>query len=285
MEKDKALVRILVRARENFQDMRKRMDNRMGRKANGEMQNVSNRIFQDNDYVMISSIADAAKEQEGQVEKHLRKVLKRFPIYTEYLKSIKGVGEISAGWIISEFDIHEATTVSKMWQFAGLNPGMVRGVKRVKAGKYKEKMGEIIKTLEHESRENEYFVLTDKMVRGDKLTEGFVSPFNKRLRVALCGVLATSFVTQQAPYALEYYYPYKERLANSDRLISEISKKGGEPKDVPWNDAKPAHRDRAAQRYMIKMFIKDLYVVWRGMEGLPVRAPYAEEYLGKVHEG
>jgi hypothetical protein len=34
---------------------------------------------------------------------------------------------------------------------------------------------------------------------------------------------------------------------------------------------------------MIKQFLKDLYVHWRTLEGLPVRQPYAEEYLGKVH--
>jgi hypothetical protein len=34
---------------------------------------------------------------------------------------------------------------------------------------------------------------------------------------------------------------------------------------------------------MIKMFVKDLYVAWRTIEGLEVRKPYQEEYLGKVH--
>jgi hypothetical protein len=34
---------------------------------------------------------------------------------------------------------------------------------------------------------------------------------------------------------------------------------------------------------MVKMFIKDLYAVWRPLHGLDVRVPYAEEYLGKKH--
>ena len=53
---------------------------------------------------------------------------------------------------------------------------------------------------------------------------------------------------------------------------------------VPWKDVSKGHRDRAALRYMMKRFICDLYAVWREMEGLSVRPPYEEEYLGKIHE-
>jgi hypothetical protein len=38
-------LRTLVRAREDFQAMRKRMDNRLGRKADGTNQNVGEREF------------------------------------------------------------------------------------------------------------------------------------------------------------------------------------------------------------------------------------------------
>jgi len=34
---------------------------------------------------------------------------------------------------------------------------------------------------------------------------------------------------------------------------------------------------------MVKMFLKDLYVAWRELEGLEIRRPYEEEYLGRVH--
>lgn len=54
-------------------------------------------------------------------------------------------------------------------------------------------------------------------------------------------------------------------------------------KETPWKDVTPGHRDKAAKRYMIKMFIKDLYVIWRTIEGLPVREPYQVEYLGHTH--
>lgn len=253
-------VRMLVRTREDFQSMRKKMDNRIGRTADGEQQNVEQRTFRLEDLEMFKKIADDAKEKEVECEKNLKRVLKRFPIWTEYLEGIKGVGTIAAGWIIGEFDIEKATTVSKMWQFAGLNPGLVKGKKRV----------------DHEDGKVE-FVETGEMIRGDKLTPGHVSPFNQKLRTALVGVLADGFIKQQNYYCMEFYYPYKARLEQEENIVMHVGK------EKQWKDVNKGHRDRAAKRYMIKMFLKDLYVAWRTIEGLPVRPSYQEEYLGHKH--
>lgn len=253
-------VRMLVRTREDFQSMRKKMDNRIGRTADGEQQNVEQRTFRLEDLEMFKKIADDAKEKEVECEKNLKRVLKRFPVWTEYLEGIKGVGTIAAGWIIGEFDIEKATTVSKMWQFAGLNPGLVKGKKRV----------------DHEDGKVE-FVETGEMIRGDKLTPGHVSPFNQNLRTALVGVLADGFIKQQNYYAMEFYYPYKARLEQEENTVLHVGK------EKQWKDVNKGHRDRAAKRYMIKMFLKDLYVAWRTIEGLPVRPSYQEEYLGHKH--
>lgn len=263
---DLLALRLLVRSRQDFQHMRKSMDNRLGLKASGEDQSIEERSFRVEDVVSLREISDAAREQEKNIEKMLKKMLKRFPVHVEFLSQVKGVGPIAAATIISEFDIEIATTVSKMWQYAGLNPGMVRGKKRVE-----NKDGTVT------------FKVTDTLIRGDKLTAGFVAPFNKNLRVALCGILADGFIKAQAPYALEYYYPYKQRLSLSERPTTEITAKGGKPKDLQWKEAKAAHRDRAAKRYMIKHFLRDLYVAWRSIEGLPVRPSYQEEYLGHKH--
>jgi len=256
---------MLVRARENFQAMRKRMDNRIGRKANGASQNIEERLFRADDVANFTTIADAAKKQEKEIEKMLLKALRRFPVYNEYLKNVKGIGTISAGWIVGEYDIKVATTVSKLWQFTGLNPNLVIGKKRV------------------ENKDGSFsYIETDKMIHGDKLTPGYVAPFNKRLRTALCGVLASGFIKAKAPHALNHYYPYKARLEQSQKEII-VSRGSKYQKKMTWAETSKGHRDRAAKRYMIKMFLKDLYVAWRTIEGLPVREPYQEEYLGHKH--
>jgi hypothetical protein len=101
----------------------------------------------------------------------------------------------------------------------------------------------------------------------DKLVKGQKAVFNKWLRTKMVGVLASSFLRSGSPYR-RYYDEMKVRLENEDG----------------WKDEeKPGHRHRAAIRYMVKAFLKDLYVAWRTLDGLPVREPYAEEYLGKEH--
>jgi len=279
---DVLAVRMLVRAREDFQAMRKRMDNRIGRKADGTDQDVEERAFNLSDLQMFESVADDSKKQEEIIEKYLAgptrslvkegrvtrdyiPVLKRFPVYNQFLLPIKGVGTIAAGWIIAEYDIHKATTVSKMWQFTGLNSSKVIGKKRV----------------ENEDGSFRY-VMTDKKIYGDKLTQGFIAPFNKRLRAAMVGVMADGFIKAQNRYALEFYYPYKARLEQSEKATLK-SRNTKSEKEMMWSKTSKSHRDRAAKRYMIKMFLKDLYVAWRTLEGLSVREPYQEEYLGHKH--
>jgi len=101
-------------------------------------------------------------------------------------------------------------------------------------------------------------------------------PFNQFLRAKLCGVLGSSFLKCTSPYR-EYYDNMKNRLESKDWGM--LSK---EPKDK--TKPKAGHQHKAANRYMIKMFLRDLYVAWRTIEGLEVRPPYQEEYLNKKHE-
>jgi len=97
----------------------------------------------------------------------------------------------------------------------------------------------------------------------DRLKKGEKAHFNKWLRTKMIGVLGSSFLRSNSPYR-EYYDEMKTRLENEEG----------------WKDETKLHQHRAAVRYMIKMFLKDLYVAWRTIEGLPVREPYQKEYLG-----
>jgi hypothetical protein len=268
MSPDRAYVRMLVRTRDDFQSMRKRLYGRCAIKADGTPMNrakMTANVFRCNDAAELMAAAEAAMAQELAVEKQLPAALQRFPIYTEWLSKVKGVGPIAAGWIIGELDIERATTVSKIWQFCGLNPSLVPGKK--------------CRKLDDGTRE---YYPSGEMVRGDRLTEGHVSPFNRRLRTALVGVMADGFIKAQNHYCLTYYYPYKARLKQEFNPVEE-SVPGKGRVLVAWADAKKAHRDRAAKRYMIKMFLRDLYAAWRAIEGLPVREPYQVEYLGHRH--
>jgi len=109
----------------------------------------------------------------------------------------------------------------------------------------------------------------DRRVKGQKCT------YNQFLRAKLCGVLGSGFLKAKSPYR-EYYDNMKNRLESED---------WGTPSKNPTDKKRPkaGHQHKAATRYMIKMFLKDLYVAWRTLEGLPVREPYQEQYLGHRH--
>jgi len=281
---DQQALRIYIRAREDVQALRKRMDNRLGMKADGTQQKVQDeRSYSIEDAENFRYLSESARQVEKDCEKMLKKILKRFAIYNEWLLLIKGVGPVSAGYLLSEFDIEKATTVSKMWQYSGMNPGVRMGKKRVSKKSYKESMGQIVEEKPNiKTGELDYIIQTDDLIRGDRRLEGYVSPYNKNLKTHLLGVMADGFIKQQNSYALEYYYPYKLRKENSEAIIMN---EGKERKDdgKKWNEVSKGHRDSAAKRYMVKMFLIDFYVAWRTIEGLPVREPYSEEYLGKKH--
>jgi len=135
-------VKLLVRTREDFLHMRVKIGNRLGVKKTGEKQNIPKGFIRESDKEMLELIMLSAKMQEKLIAENLETVLRRFPIYTQWLKpNVSGVGPVAAGWIIAEFNIHTATNVSKMWQFAGLNPGMVLGVKDMLKSQYVTSMG------------------------------------------------------------------------------------------------------------------------------------------------
>jgi hypothetical protein len=109
----------------------------------------------------------------------------------------------------------------------------------------------------------------------DRKVKGQKCPFNQFLRAKLCGVLGPSFLKCNSPYRI-FYDEMKHRLESKD---------WGMASKHPTDPLRPkaGHQHKAANRYMVKQFLKDLYVAWRTLEGLPVRKPYEEEYLGKQH--
>lgn len=177
---------------------------------------------------------------------YLKYMLEAFPIYTEFLLGVKGVGHTMASVIIGEFDIHKARYPSSLHAYAGLDVAEDgRG-----RGKYKEHLVEVEYTN----------------YKGEKAVRNSIT-FNPFLKTKLTGVLGPSMLRSGSPYAL-VYNNYKNRLQNH----------------VDKQDWTKMHIHRAAIRYMIKIFLIDLYAAWRPLEGLEVSVPYHEAKLGLKHE-
>jgi len=188
------------------------------------------------------------EEQEKSHFRRLSNILKDYPIYTEFLDGVMGVGPAMAGVIISEIDITKAEYPSSLHKYAGVD---VAG-----DGQGRSRRAEHLEDSEY----------TDK--EGKLQTKKGIT-FNPFLKTKLVGVLGSSFI-KQSPDKCEYrkiYDDYKHRIENMD-AHKEKSK---------------GHRHNMAVRYMIKMFLIDLYNEWRKLEGLPVAPTYTEAKLGKVH--
>ena len=63
------------------------------------------------------------EESEKSHFKRLGTILKEYPIFTEFLDGVKGVGPAMAGVLVSEIDIHKAQYPSSLWRYAGLDIG------------------------------------------------------------------------------------------------------------------------------------------------------------------
>jgi len=255
---------VLVRAYYDYQKERIGLDGMLGEKKDGT---PKKRIPErDPHFLMILRIRRHSimrlkdMEQPGDtpgIEESLllqiTQMIHTHPLWKNFLQDVKGCGEGMAAVIITEFDIYKAPTASNLWSFAGLATGKTKG-KKIKNGNK---------------------IITDDLIPIDKKTKGYLCPFNQFLRAKLCGVLGSSFLKCNSPYRV-YYDNMKHRLE---------SKNWGTESKNPTDKKrlKAGHQHKAANRYMIKMFLKDLYVAWRTLEGLPVRPPYAEEYLGKKH--
>ena len=196
------------------------------------------------DFILAQSYFDIeASETRG--FNSLEKLLDDFPIYTEFLKDIRGVGPAMAGIIMSEIDITKAEYPSSIHKYAGLD--VVKG-----EGRSRKK---------HHLEESTYIDKEGKEQKKMGIT------FNPFLKTKLIGVLGTSFLRSASEYR-EHYDNYKNRLENAPAHKEKTK----------------GHRHNMAVRYMVKRFLIDLYVNWRTLEGLPVAKEYSEAKLGIVHK-
>lgn len=224
------------------------------------------------DREFMASQATGLQKLEKESLKEIKGLLKVFPIYA-WLEDQRGVGPTMAGVLITEIDITRCETPSALWAYAGLSVNTETG----------------------------------KAVRRQKGQKANWNPF---LKTKMVGVLADLFLKLNSPWR-KFYDDYRHRKDNQILPVcmacegsgkvkgesTENDKKANtktEPKKVkcyncggtggpaPWGHS-AKHRQRAAQRYMVKMFLLELWKVWRELEGLPVVAPYSEAKLGIKH--
>lgn len=89
--------------------------------------------------------------------------------------------------------------------------------------------------------------------------------YNPVLKTKLMGVLTGCLIKAGDPVYDTIYRDYKFRLQNNPK----------------HKDKSPAHINMIAQRFMIKQFLRNLWVEWRKLEGLEVDLPFEVAKLGR----
>lgn len=93
--------------------------------------------------------------------------------------------------------------------------------------------------------------------------------YNPVLKTKLMGVLTGCLLKAKDPTYSNIYYDYKRRL----------------DENVRTKDLTAGHKNMMAQRYMIKQFLRNMWVTWRELEGLEVDEPYEVAKLGHKPHG
>jgi hypothetical protein len=211
------------------------------------------------------------EKQETQAFSQLKYLLANIPIFRKYLSKTTGIGEAMAGVIIAYLDPHRAPYASSFWKFAGLDVVLVTN----EAG---EMHGEGRSRREHHLIDREYKTRAGTMATRRSVT------FEPFLKAKLMGVLAGSFLRTNSPWR-KVYDDYRNRLQSDPNRVKVTS--------VAWKKAYAAGVDvhnlwpplrihNAALRYMVKMFLQDLWEKWRMLEGCEQsKNPYYMDFLGK----
>lgn len=197
-------------------------------------------------------------ENEEQAAKQIESLIEVHPVYP-FLESVKGCGRLMSAVIIAYLDPHKARHVSSFWKYCGLDVGP-NGRGR--------------------SRRKEHLVERQYTDKDGKEATRMGTTFNPWVKTKLRGVLAGCLLKAQGHYS-EVYYNYKNRMEN--HAVYGIARDGEKLEDGTFIGKSKRHE--MSLRYMIKMFLADLWVAWRTVEGLPVTVPYAQAKLGMPPHG
>lgn len=201
------------------------------------------------------SVAKALKNDASKLESAMMRELRKIPVYTEFLAHVYGVGPVVSAYLIAEIDIRKTEKVSGLHRFAGL--AVING-------------------------------------RLERPARGQRNAYNQELRTRLYQAMSAMWKnaakrTADAPHGVTSKYltiwtDYKHRMQHSVRFDAakntllnydgEGVRKGARSviHSTGWHKA-------------ADVFIEDLYVVWRTLEGLNVWPSYHAAKLGYSHGG
>lgn len=249
---------------------------KMNEDKNSGVQTIKSKL----DYDLMRSYAELCNSEETQL-KVLEKEVKAHYLWDKFFKDVKGCGTLMAAVCLAYFDIDKARHVSSFWKYAGLDTVAVT-----------TSDGQVIR----EGRARRHASITEVEytdAEGNTQTKKSLG-YNPIVKTKLVGVLGDCMLKaglrsekdekgkakvdadgNKIRYAMpdaKYVSIYLDYLT---RLNNRVDTK-------EFNDL---HKHRMAVRYMIKQFLRDLWVIWRTSEGYRISEPYEVAKLGmKPHK-
>lgn len=204
-------------------------------------------------------LEEELKKLESFVDKVVAEKIENHPAYP-WFSRVKGIGKENIAKVVGLIDIVKAPHVSSLWKFAGFAPE------------------------------------DGKSMRPEK---GHKLGYNAELR-SMCWRLGRAIIraqsgpTPKSPNRKEgeYYKIYIKRKKQEELKVehdglkivpsARLPKRNGK-KYEPEGVISLGHVDNRAERWMIKIVLQHLWVIWRKALKLPVTEPYAMDKLKHNH--
>jgi len=188
--------------------------------------------------IRFLELAQNALKLENQYKTFMLQYVETEPIYTKFLKHIKGIGPVIACQLIRNFGYCEKFRhVSSLWKLCGLHVVDGKAPKRQKKQK------------------------TD---------------YSPRLRAFVWNI-GQSFLRAKTPCYYRLYLSFKEQEAAKEFPEGELAKIYGKPYTEKDTKLRPLHVHNRAKRKMEKIFLQHYWVCARELAGLPTDNPWAEK--------
>lgn len=256
------------------------------------------KVFRNELDVKMVNAYQSNKMIEDEYLKIVKSQVHKHPLWDSFFSKVMGCGELMAGICLTNIDIYAARHASSLWKYAGLDvvfvPDTPKDAENNESAEVSFNEDGVPNISGHwEGRSRKHTVMREYASKATGKTELRKSiTFNPELKTKLTGVLGKSFlmtgvtyprdpknpkkklegaapiIKPEAKYA-KMYFDYRNRLNNNPKYDNHTDK----------------HKHNMANRYIVKMFLVDLWKAWRELEGLPVGPSYAEAYLDKKPHG
>lgn len=206
---------------------------------------------------------------ETEVKKRLEWNLESVPIYTEWLKRVKGIGPCLSGGLISVIMVKFIVRDS----LEEVEGAQKQFALKTKDNKFRVPELRGISAFSNVSKLWKFCGLDVVDGHAPKRRRGSTITWNPKMRT-LCWKIGESFV-KNGDYYRSRYEEFR-KIEDERDFICAICKKN-HPKAT---QCIKGHRYARAKRKTVKMFLAHLFDRWYRLEGLKPPEPYAKGFLG-----